>query len=110
MRMLLIDPDRHSVEAVDVNPNDFAQQKQMLNADTFDGCTFAIGRQRYYCRVDDTGLIDGKTQWSMPNLYGGPLAGKALVMALEGPEGDAGECGLDAGGFADELVWQDAAA
>lgn len=82
---LLIDPDNETIEYVDCEDN-LNGIKSVL------GCKYitvvGIGLDHhFYC--DDEGLINGEhTKGFKSNLYGGMIAGKAIIFSDDGEGGE----------------------
>lgn len=107
MRALLVNPNQRTVEAVNADPSNFKSIGELLRCSTLDGCKFRISSKFYWCWVDDTGLVTGKTVFRLPYLYGGLLAGRALIFGMTFPDGLSAPCELDAAAFSQHVMWDD---
>ncbi len=82
---ILIDPFAKTVTEVEVAPGIDAIYK-LIGQDIFDVVTLTASGDAAY--VDDEGLYrDNQKAFALPGLYGGTLAGKALILGTDAEGG-----------------------
>lgn len=88
MKAYLIDPVQRTVEEVNYT-GDYQQIYELIGADCFDVCRINSAGDGIF--VDDEGLLRyGLLPAFMTTLYGGPLAGRGLVLGVDS-EGESVE-------------------